>query len=222
MRKRVTGDIFDLDGEQAAEDALVVKRWRSAHSSALTTNRVGLGTIVMRVLDRESQAGLVTQRLKRFESIVAKLVRDKPRLGEIEDIAGCRAILPGRLVVEQVWQQLDRAHKLEILQVRNYNESPHAGGYRALHLWCRRDDFKVEVQLRTAYQQQWAELVEEWDSALGMDLKHEKAPDVVLTYFRELADYFSLLDKDVADSHIDKSALRAARTALDTWAAREV
>lgn len=98
---------------------------------------------------------------------------------------------------------------------------PHKGGYRALHLWCRRDGFKVEVQLRTARQQRWAELVEEWDSALGIDLKHEVAPDVILSYFRELADYFDLLDTGVAELDADKSALRETREALETWA-REV
>jgi ppGpp synthetase/RelA/SpoT-type nucleotidyltranferase len=112
-------------------------------------------------------------------------------------------------------------HKRQIVKVKNYNDSPHPGGYRALHLWCRRDGFKVEVQLRTTLQQQWAELVEEWDGALGMDLKHEVAPDVIHSYFRELADYFDLLDKGVAESDIDKSALRDAREALNAWA-REV
>lgn len=176
----------------------------------------------MRVLKLDSQAGLVTQRLKRFESIVAKLVRDRSRLAEIEDIAGCRSVLPDRATAERVWQQLDeKAQKLEIVQVKNYNDMPHKGGYRALHLWCRRDGFKVEVQLRTARQQRWAELVEEWDSALGIDLKHEVAPDVILSYFRELADYFDLLDTGVAELDADKSALRETREALETWA-REV
>ncbi|MFD4191722.1 RelA/SpoT domain-containing protein [Amycolatopsis thermoflava] len=222
IRKRATGELFDLDGEQAAEDATLVKRWRSAHSAALTTTRIGLGTVAMRVQGLDSQAGLVTQRLKRFESIVAKLVRDKPRLAEIEDIAGCRSVVPDRATAERVWEQLDKkAQKLEIVQVKNYNDSPHNGGYRALHLWCRRDGFKVEVQLRTARQQQWAELVEEWDSALGTDLKHEAAPEVILTYFRELANYFDLLDTGVAELDVDKSALRGAREALETWA-REV
>lgn len=175
----------------------------------------------MRIHDLDSQAGLVTQRLKRYTSIVAKLVREKPRLGEMEDIAGCRAVLPTLIAVDQVHRQLEKAYRLEIVTVRDYNAEPHSGGYRALHLWCRRDSFKVEVQLRTERQQQWAELVEEWDSSLGMDLKHEQAPDVVLVYFRELADYFSQLDNGVADSMIDKSSLNGATSALRDWARRE-
>lgn len=220
IRKRITGDL-ELDGDKAAEDAALVKRWRSAHSGALTKTRTGLGAIVMRELERDSQAGLVTQRLKRYPSIVAKLVRDKPRLGEMEDIAGCRAVLPSLDVVASVQRTLEGATKLEIFQVRDYNNSPHTGGYRALHPWCRRDDFKVEIQLRTDRQQQWAELVEEWDVALGLDLKHERAPDPVLGYFSELADYFYKLDSGVANLDIDTSLLRAATAALKDWITRE-
>lgn len=220
IRKRVTGDL-ELDGDKAAEDAALVKRWRSAHSGALTTTRIGLGAIVMRELKRDSQAGLVTQRLKRFESIVAKLVRDKSRLGEMEDIAGCRAVLPGLDTVTSVHRGLEGAQKLEIIQVRDYNDKPHMGGYRALHLWCRRDNFKVEVQLRTARQQRWAELVEEWDTLPGLDLKHERAPEPVLNYFRELADYFFKLDSGVADLDIGTSSLTVATAALRDWITKE-
>ncbi|GAB3283119.1 RelA/SpoT domain-containing protein [Parasphingorhabdus pacifica] len=223
IRKRSSGSLAESGGnERANEDVQLVNQWRSAHSVPLTRTRIGLGSIVMRVLDQGSQSGLVTQRLKRFESIVAKLIRDKSRLGEVEDIAGCRAVLPGRESVTSVWASLANAHKMKIERVKDYNENPHAGGYRALHLWCRRDGFKIEIQLRTAYQQNWAELIEEWDTTLGFDLKHEDAPVPVLTYFRELAAYYSLLDDNLADSAIDASALRQATDHVRDWLTREV
>jgi ppGpp synthetase/RelA/SpoT-type nucleotidyltranferase len=221
IRKRVTGDL-ELDGQQAAEDAQLVKRWRSAHSVALSKTRVGLGAIVARTLRVDSQAGLVTQRLKRFESIQAKLVRDKSRLAEMDDIAGCRSVLPDLEVIASVQQQLSAASKLEIFKVRDYNALPHAGGYRALHLCCRRDGFKIEVQLRTSRQQTWAETVERWDSVFGHDVKHEAAPDVVLNYFREVGDFFAQLDSGVAESDIDESSGKTAAEALADWVQREV
>jgi ppGpp synthetase/RelA/SpoT-type nucleotidyltranferase len=160
----------------------------------------------------------VTQRLKRFESIEAKLVRSQTRLGEMEDIAGCRTVLPGLDSVARVHEQLAQAaRKLEVVTVRDYCERPHPGGYRALHLWCRRNGFKIEIQLRTNRQQRWAEMVEEWDSALRLDLKHEVGPDVVLNYFRLLADYYFSLDSGVANSHLDVSPLKAAEDELVTW-----
>lgn len=221
IRRRVTGAL-ELDGEQAAVDAQLIKTWRSAHSGALTTTRNGLGLIVRRTLGLESQAGLVTQRLKRFESIVSKLVRAKTRLGEMEDIAGCRAVLPSLIVVREVETQLAGARKLDVIDVRDYNNRPHLGGYRALHLWCRRDGFKVEVQLRTALQQEWAERIEEWDKLLGLDLKHERAPEVVLLFFRELANYYRHIDAGMAPSMVEASALQRARTSVRAWLTREV
>lgn len=163
---------MSLDDDQATADSILVDNWRLAHSTALAKTRVGLGVIVARVLNQDSPAELVGQRLKRFESIVAKLIRDRTRLGEMEDIAGCRSVLP----------------KLELVRVRDYNECPHPGGYRALHLWCRRDGFKVEIQLRTT--QDWAEAIEQWDTALSSDLKHEQGPEELLTFFRELVNYY--------------------------------
>lgn len=214
---------MEPEGEQAAADIALVKGWRSAHSNALTITRNGLGVIVMRTLGLNSQAGLVTQRLKRFDSIVEKLIRTKPRLAEIEDIAGCRSVLPTLSLVHEVHRHVaEAARKLEIVQVKDYIKDPHAGGYRALHLWCRRDGFKVEIQLRTAAQQDWAERVEAWDKILGLDVKHERAPDVVLEFFRQLADYYYQLDSGVAHSMVDVSALRAATTAVKEWLAGEV
>ncbi|GAB3437752.1 hypothetical protein GCM10027436_17940 [Actinophytocola sediminis] len=122
-----------------------------------------------------SQAGLVTQRLKRFESIVAKLVRSQTRLGEMEDIAGCRTVLPDLEAVARVHEQLAQAARKR------------------------------------------AEMVEEWDSALRLDLKHETGPDVVLNYFRLLADYYFGLDSGVANSNIDVSPLKTAEDELVVW-----
>lgn len=188
----------------------------------LNKTRVGLGATVARVLGRASPAGLARQRLKRYESIVAKLIRDQTRLGEIEDIAGCRSVLPSLDVVERVHERLlEQAGKLELVRVRDYNELPHPGGYRALHLWCRRDSFKVEIQLRTTRQQDWAEEVEQWDEALGLDLKHERGPEELLVFFRELADYYGQLDRGVTHSPLDVSALHAARSAVEAWLTRE-
>lgn len=222
LRKRASNRDPGCDGEQLAEDALLVKRWRSAHTGALTTTRIGLGAITMRVLGRDSQAGLVTQRLKRYESILAKLVRDRPRLGEIEDIAGCRAVLPDASRFAKVHASLEGAKKLDIERIRDYCKTPHPGGYRALHLWCRRDGFKIEVQLRTLLQQRWAASVEEFDSVLGIDLKHEEGPPELLEYFRELANYYSHRDNGVADSDIDTSALGNATAVVRDWLLKEV
>jgi ppGpp synthetase/RelA/SpoT-type nucleotidyltranferase len=161
------------------------------------------------------------QRLKRYESIVAKVIRDQTRLGEIEDVAGCRSVLPDLDAIERVHERLlAQAGKLELVRVRDYNEMPHSGGYRALHLWCRRDGFKVEIQLRTARQHDWAKLVERLDKSRRLDLKHERGPDELLAFFRELANYHCQRDRGVTHSELDVSGLHAAGMAAEAWLAR--
>lgn len=220
IRKRVTGDLA-FDPDQAARDVELVELWRTAHLAALRKTRTELAVIVSDALHGGWEPDSVTQRLKRLDSIVAKLVRDKPRLGEIEDIAGCRAVLPDRTSVERVAEQLSSTTRLEIVRVRNYNERPHAGGYRALHLWSRHAGFKVEIQLRTTLQQFWAESLEEADRRLGIDLKHENAPQPVLTYFREWALCYALLDAGVADSDVDRASLDKATRDMQDWVWKE-
>lgn len=221
IRKRLAGTHVDLDGQQAADDIALIQSWRSAHSGPLTTTRIGLGYCVARVLGVTSQAGLVTQRLKRFDSIVSKLVRAQTRLGEMEDIAGCRAVLNTLDQVREVHRQLAKAPRLEIVAVKDYVASPHAGGYRALHLWCKRDGFKIEIQLRSTRQQVWAEAVERWDLVTGYDLKHESGSEQALVYFRELANCYHQLDIGVAHSDVDTSALDRALDELGHWLKEE-
>lgn len=220
IRRRFRGEL-DLDGYQAVEDSLLVENWRLAHTRALNRTRAGVGAIVARVLGRPSSAGLVTQRLKRYESIVAKVVRDQTRLAEIADIAGCRSVLPDLDAIQRVHDRLVRQRgKQELVRVRDYNELPHPGGYRALHLWCRRDGFKVEIQLRTARQDDWAELVERIDRSHRLDLKHEKGPEELLAFFRELANYHGQRDRGVAHAEVDVWGLHDAGMAAETWLAR--
>ncbi|MEU6132480.1 RelA/SpoT domain-containing protein [Saccharopolyspora sp. NPDC047091] len=219
IRKRARAEALALDGELAAEDERIVRQWRALHSDCLTTTRNGLGVHVMRVLRRDSTAQLVTQRLKRYHSIVAKLVRDKPRLSEIQDIAGCRAVLPSPLLVREVVDRIGTARKLTVEEVRDYEATPHSGGYRAVHVWCRRGDFKVEIQLRTDRQQQWAELVEEWDTTLGTDIKHESAPAPAIRYFRQLREHFHQIDQDQAVP--DRAMLLDAAADVRRWLTEE-
>lgn len=222
IRRRMTG-AFVLDGEQAATDTALVNQWRVAHTDALVKTRQLLGTVVSDALELDSSRDVVVQRLKTYKSVVRKLVRDRTRLAEIDDIAGCRAVLPNIRDVELVRIDLERrARRMAIERVRDYNATPHAGGYRALHLCCRRDGFKVEIQLRTFNQHEWAKMVEEWDDLLGLDIKHENAPAPVLTYFREWANYWRRIDSGVQHSDTDATLLNSATAGIRRWLAEEV
>ena len=102
-----------------------------------------------------------TARPKQRRSIVAKLNREHTRLSQMQDIVGCRLVVPGpgdqlsllRALPSSGWQVVDR----------RVNPSH---GYRAVHLIYDSSDGKVEVQVRTELQHMWALLSERLDHAV--------------------------------------------------------
>lgn len=165
--------------EEALGDAFgVVIAHRSSFQAPLKKVTVGLRQFV----ERESDEVTVGQRLKRNPQILSKLNRfSSMRLSQMEDIAGCRAILPGgRPEVTGVLRRIKR--NWEVLRVDDYTASPKPTGYRALHVVVRRDDHPVEIQLRTAPQHEWAEAVERWAGITRFPLKDGEGPPDLLTY----------------------------------------
>lgn len=108
---------------------------------------------------------IVGQRLKRQPRIIAKLVRfPEMRLTRMQDIGGCRAILPDVGAAAAVRARILR-QKSELVDEDDYIATPKASGYRGIHLIVRRDGTLIEIQLRTTWQQAWATLVEDLDGA---------------------------------------------------------
>lgn len=93
----------------------------------------------------------------------------------MEDIAGCRAILPGGAAeVAGVLRRIRR--NWDVIRVDDYVARPKNTGYRALHIVVRRDDHLVEIQLRTPAQHEWAEAIERWAARTGFPLKDGDGP----------------------------------------------
>ena len=84
--------------------------------------------------------------------------------------------------VEGVLRRINR--NWEVVRLRNYVTSPKSSGYRAHHLVVERDGRRIEVQLRTRGQQEWADAVEQFANRFGLPLKDEQGPDEVLDFFR--------------------------------------
>ena len=76
----------------------------------------------------------VQSRLKRFETVVEKLRRRTNDLSRLEDIAGCRVILP--TMVEQHQTRNRIRESWDIVRERDYQTTPR-DGYRALHIVVR-------------------------------------------------------------------------------------
>jgi ppGpp synthetase/RelA/SpoT-type nucleotidyltranferase len=180
-----------LAGPAEQDASRIVNAYRSEFKSPLRSVVMGLRSAVR-------TAGVevvVAERLKRQPRLVGKLIRfPNIRLTQMQDVAGCRAILPNLAAVDEVRRRIER-QKSEIVKVNDYNTTPRSSGYRAVHIVVRRDGALVEIQLRTASQQRWAMLVEDLDATYRFQLKDENGPEEVLEYLRVYALGLSEIDR---------------------------
>lgn len=197
-----SGDPKALDAfsRSAIEDAIaVVEWWRGLHARPLARINANLRYYIRK-------AGVepeVTQRLKRFSTIVYKLQREPTMtLTTMEDIGGVRAILPSQSQVLAVCDMLDKADRWKIRRRRFYIEGgdpgPKADGYRAAHLIVAKDGCYVEIQLRTPYQDTWAQSVEQDTRRLRTELKFGAGPDDLREYYLLVSEYFGMIERHIA------------------------
>lgn len=173
--------------------------WRSQHAKPLARVNAGL-----RYYMRHAGAGdpQVSQRLKRFSTIVNKLGREpKMDLSRMEDIGGVRAILPTQGHVDEVVARLNQAARWNVRRLRRYvrdgDPGPKEDGYRAVHVVVVKDGCFVEIQFRTPWQDAWAQSVEQDTRRLGAGLKFGAGPEDLRSHYRLLAEFFSLREVGV-------------------------
>ena len=178
-----------------------VDRWRLAHALPLSM----VGSALKKDAIRASGEALVTNRLKRFESIRKKLVRgDVTDLSTMQDIGGCRAVLP-TLDELRAAQDFFLQRNCKTQRVKDYIENPRRTGYRAVHVVVEyagrsrheHDGMHIEVQLRTPLQHRWAAAVETL-SFLGKrgELKAGRGDQPWLDFLSTMAEVYELADKD--------------------------
>ena len=162
----------------------VINNWRSAHSYPLNCFQTNLRQRARKI---DSHA-LVSQRLKRFESIVKKLSRDQTstmELSQMQDIGGCRAVLSSTADVYRLAKAYQKGPSNKWLhtlvgQGKDYIGSPKPDGYRSIHLIFRYkgtppnhawDKLRIEMQIRSQHQHAWATALESVDIFTNQALK---------------------------------------------------
>jgi putative GTP pyrophosphokinase len=110
---------------------------------------------------------------KSTTSIVEKLNRESIRLSQIQDIAGCRAVVGDSLEQNRAVELLTKA--FEDVEVQDRRAKP-SHGYRAVHIIIREDGKLIEVQIRTVLQQVWAELSEKFADVVDASVKYGGGP----------------------------------------------
>jgi ppGpp synthetase/RelA/SpoT-type nucleotidyltranferase len=167
--------------------------WRSLHARPLSTVAANLRYHVDRGDARVRGRIEVAQRLKRLDTLVGKLGRERGSVAQMQDIGGVRAVLPSLRHVYVVRRRLLKSWV--IIRERDYIAQPKSSGYRALHLIVRRMGFPIEVQLRTIGQDVWANQVEETGRQVGLDLKFGAGNKHLDSMFLAMAELIARFDR---------------------------
>lgn len=198
--------VSGAESEERDRDLLDI--YRSSHYPGSREVQERLSRLVYRTMGlqplRDIEVNTVSARpLKTHDAITAKLVRERTRLATIQDIAGARIVVPDPRTQDEVCQAiLERLPGLKPRIAKDTRSEADELGYRALHVVVATDHPGVgkcpaEIQIRTIWQEAWAQVVEEIDGAVGTDLKHGEGAADAMTWLRELSDAFQSRENGV-------------------------
>jgi ppGpp synthetase/RelA/SpoT-type nucleotidyltranferase len=133
----------------------------------------------------------ITSRPKTIDTLREKLARDRGMaLPSIQDIAGVRVDAQMTLrqqsaIAELIARQFEHDPAAAVKDLREGSHS----GYRAMHVWLRLEG-RVEVQVRTVFQSEWANVYEALGDLLGRHIRYGGLPGDPgdADYVRELQD----------------------------------
>tara|TARA_R100000306_G_C4327488_1_gene118443 strand:- start:21 stop:719 length:699 start_codon:yes stop_codon:yes gene_type:complete len=177
----------ETDPEKLRHAITVIQDFRAAHAYPLTKASMGLRSMVK----SEGVEPQVSQRLKRLPTILNKLTREPTMsLANMQDIGGCRAVLP---TIDDVYAVAHRrAMRKRTVYTRDYIADPAESGYRGLHVIVDYDDRRIEAQLRTPAQHDWAVTVEKLGGRIAEDLKSGRGPEEVLALLQVISEAMAL------------------------------
>ncbi len=186
--------VLDLTDPRSGDLAGIVDLWRQAHAEPMAW----VAAEVTKRAAAEAPSHAVADRLKRMPQIVKKLARlEKMKLARMQDIGGCRLVVPSLEDVDRVEQRIVKPAKRGWpLRYRHDHreEGKPQTRYRALHLIVERDGCLIEIQLRTLREHRWSEAVERVTALTDHNVKDGDAPGEIMEYFRLASDGFWLLD----------------------------
>ena len=163
---RRAGERLRRDEPPAEADRQIYADYRDTFAEPLREVAQAIGSF--------ADGAPVQSRLKRFETVVEKLRRSTSDLSRLEDIAGCRVVLPTMVEQRQVLDRIRGAW--EVMRERDYQTTPR-DGYRAIHIVVRAQGRPVEVQVRTLrLEDLWANASEALANNLDPEIKYGGGP----------------------------------------------
>lgn len=166
-----------MDNDQFAEAIAIVEAFRALHAGPLKAATMGLRSAVT----SEGLTLQVSQRLKRVPTLIGKLQREPTlALSRMQDIGGCRAVVPSvrdiRVVQRRLAERPSRARRF--VSLTDYIENPRDSGYRGVHVIEQYGGRNIEMQLRTPVMHEWSMMVELLAVRYDDDIKGSWQPEV--------------------------------------------
>ena len=144
----------------------------------LAEMRLTWGRVRRHVLDLlEEYVGVsaveITTRIKNIDTLRDKLHRLHGGLSGMRDIVGLRVVVPGpRANQMSITNAILALFPDSAPRVISRIDDPRAG-YRAIHIEIRVDAVRVEIQVRTVEQHEWANAMERFADKSGRDARYE-------------------------------------------------
>ena len=193
----------------------IANAWREDHAYPMRSIRCQL-IWYMRHLELE---GVTAARLKRMQAIRRKLTRIGLNLSQLQDLGGCRAVVPKIADVSALVGVLRDRSRHHLRAENDYINNPKPDGYRSHHLMFNfrgrgqakyYNDRRIEVQIRTRMQHSWATAVEAVGLFRGEDLKGNKGNPDWLRLFKLMSAEFAVAEGCPEPSDVPNHQKRVA------------
>ncbi|MFT0534427.1 RelA/SpoT domain-containing protein [Castellaniella hirudinis] len=190
----------------------VFDEYRKRHLSPLSKTTLE----IQKMLSSYGADYYIAHRLKRKPQILRKLNRLSVRLTQLQDIGGCRIIVPKNRDVNHIFEFLKKKSEHEagfnIVKITDYREKGRDDtGYRSLHVIMGRDGFNLELQIRSRIQHYWSESIERTSVIYGHYIKEKEGDPEVIYYFKTLSDVFYEIESGREPSSAQKIKIDALR-----------
>ncbi|RYZ91558.1 MAG: hypothetical protein EOP06_06770 [Proteobacteria bacterium] len=126
-------------------------------------------------------------------AIVEKLKRETIRLNQIQDVAGCRVLVPDLATQDHLVENMMIFLSDAELEIDDKRGSP-TNGYRAVHVVAKKHGRPVEIQIRTGVQHAWAEISEKLADSLGHSIKYGAGDEDALRFLQKLSEVTAELE----------------------------
>lgn len=226
----LSGDLIwtDETAESIRQVFRIANNFRDSHAYPMHRIRSEVSGQIRR---NKITGGFTVARLKRMPSVRRKLRTISTNLNQIQDLGGCRAVLPTIDDVNAMIRAMRQFSAHGIHREDDYINNPKGDGYRSHHMvfkFCGTgdegvyNDRRIEVQIRTRLQHSWATAVESVGLFRHEDLKAGTGDPDWLKLFRLMSAEFLLAEGCVsADSHrkerlVEIAELNKKLNAIDT------